>query len=418
MTPLHIAFVSMEYAGIAAGGGIGTYVRNAAAMLAARGHRVEVFTDGPDAQSLDDGCVRVHTVPVDDRRAFARAVLPAFAARHTADPFDVAEGPEYGADAACVAEAFPALPLVVKLHTPEFLVSEINDRYVPLSARARFWAGALRRGRLPGPYYTYDVAADTERAHTLRADEIAAPSQAIADLLRDRWALPSERLAVVPNVFTPPAALLAVRPETDTRRVLFVGKLEVRKGVLDLAAAVPLVLARVPDARFRFLGRSLPLPGSGRDLGDEMRERLGRHAAAVEFVDAVPYDQIPALYAEADVCAFPSVWENFPNVCLEAMSAARAVVASSAGGMAEMVTDGATGRLVPPTDPRALADALADLLLDRDARIAMGRAARQAVAAFSAEAVAPVQEASYARAIARAAARVPHQRTTQPVPAR
>ena len=413
MSSFHIAFVSLEYAGIAAGGGIGTYVRNAAAMLAARGHRVEVFTEGPDARNFDDGAVRVHTVPVADRRDFARAVLPAFAARHLTDPFEVVEGPEYGADAAHVAEAFPDVALVVKLHTPEFLVSEINDRYVPLAARARFWAGALRRGRLPGPYYTYDVAADAERAHTLRADEITAPSRAILDVLRNRWALPAGRLAVVPNVFTPPAALLAVRPETDTRRVLFVGKLEVRKGVLDLAAAVPLVLARVPDVRFRFVGRSLPLPGSGRDLADVMRERLGRHVAAVEFVDAVPYDQIPALYAEADVCAFPSVFEAAGYVCLEAMSAARGVVASSAGGMAEMMTDGETGHLVPPNDPRALADAIADLLIDRDARTAMGRAARLAVRAFSAEAVAPVQEASYARAIARAAARTP-----EPVPTR
>ena len=413
MTPLHIAFVSYEYAGVAAGGGIGTYVRNAAAMLAARGHRVEVFTEGPDARSLSDGDVSVHTVAVEDRHGFSRAVVPSFAARHTARPFDVVEGPEYGADAAHVAEVFPDVALVVKLHTPGFLITEINDRHVPFSARVRFWAGALRRGRWPEPYRRYDASADAERAHTLQADEITAPSQAIADLLRDRWGLPAERLAVVPNVFLPTPALLDIPLSTATRRVLFVGKLEVRKGVLDLAEAIPRVLARVPDARFRFVGRSLPMPGSAQDVAAAMRARLGPAARAVEFVDAVPYDQIPALYADADVCAFPSVWENFPNVCLEAMTAARGVVASSAGGMAEMIVDGETGRLVPPRAARPLAAAIADLLEDPARRIALGAAARQSVEAFSAEAVAPVQEASYARAIARSAR---HQTPSSPAP--
>ena len=89
------------------------------------------------------------------------------------------------------------------------------------------------------------------------------------------------------------------------------------------------------------------------------------------------------------------------------MAAARGVVASSSGGMAEMVNDGETGRLVAPGDPRALADAIVGLLMKADARVRMGRAARaHATRAYAPEVIAPVQEASYRRAIARSRQRI------------
>ena len=399
--PLHIALVSYEYAGLARGGGIGTYVRNAARMLADSGHRVEVFTEGAAGTADLDG-VTVHTCPTAARSDFAEAVADAFSERHRAAPFDVVEAAEYGADAARVAEAFPDLPLVVKLHTPAFLISEINYRFEPWTKKVRYLAGGLKRGQLPRPYWVYRPEGDPERALALRADEVTSPSRALLDLLRERWSLDPDRLAHVPNVFIPPPALLDVPAETRTRRVTFIGKLEVRKGVLDLADAVPHVLAAVPEATFRFIGRSLPHPGTGQDLAVHLRDRLGRAADAVEFVEAVPYDEVPAYYADTDVCAFPSVWENFPNVCLEAMTAARGVVASSSGGMPEMVDDGVTGRLVAPGDARTLAGAIVDLLRDPDGRARMGRAARaHASAAYAPDVIAPLQEASYRRVVSR-----------------
>ena len=397
--PLHIAFVSFEYAGLARGGGIGTYVRNAARMLADRGHRVEVFTEGP-AETSEQGGVTVHTVAVERRPEFAERVAGPFAQRHAEEAFDVVEAAEYGADAAQIADAFPRLPLVVKLHTPTSLISQINHRFVPWSQKARFIAGALARGRRPRPYWRYDPSTDDERAFTLQAHEITSPSESLLSMLRERWGLDPARLAHVPNVFIPPPALLAVPVETETHRVTFIGKLEVRKGVIDLAEAIPRVLAARPDARFRLIGRSLPHPGTGEDLASDLRQRVGRHAGAVEFIDAVPYEDIPAYYADTDVCVFPSVWENFPNVCLEAMAAARGVVASSSGGMAEMVDEGVTGRLVAPGDPAALADAVVGLLANPTGRARMGAAARrQAAERYSPDAIAPLQEASYRRAM-------------------
>jgi glycosyltransferase involved in cell wall biosynthesis len=133
----------------------------------------------------------------------------------------------------------------------------------------------------------------------------------------------------------------------------------------------------------------------------------GRGAGRIEFSGAVQYSQISEFLADTAVGVFPSYWENFPYVCLEAMAAGCGVIGSSCGGMAEIIEHGRTGLLVPPRNPRVIAEALIELLRDPARRAAMGAAARaHVVQAYSAEAIAPLQEASYARAIARARQRL------------
>jgi glycosyltransferase involved in cell wall biosynthesis len=397
---MKIAFVSYEYAGIASGGGIGTYVRGVTDMLAARGHAVEVFTHDGGADGQQTADVRVNVVDA-DRKRFAEAALTAFAKRHAAAPFDVVEGPEYGADASSIAAAFPHIPLVVKLHTPTFLIDEINRSYVPRWRKARFMIGALRRGHMPKPLGAYDPETDIERAHALGASEITAPSQAIMSLLASRWALPTDRLSHVPYLFVPTRALLDAPVETRTNRITFVGRLEARKGVIELAQAIREVLSRAPAARFRLIGRSLPHPATGEDLQLYMRRVIGSNAA-VEFSGAIPYSELPTYLCDTDICVFPSAWEASGFVCKEAMAAARGVIGTTGSGMAEIIEDGRTGRLVPPRNSAALAKAILGMLGDPPGRERLGRAARDFVSrAFAPKIIGPLQEASYFKAMSR-----------------
>lgn len=398
---MRIAFISYEFAGTATGGGIGTYVRGAAAMMAGRGHEVEVFTASPiDPLALPAGVV-VHAA-LAGWQHFPRAVVSLFARRHIARPFDVIEGPEYGAQAIEVARSFPDLPLVVKLHTPTFLIDEIRHSYLSRVRKARFVLGGLRRGHLPSPYWRYDPARDPEREHVLAASEITAPSLAILELLRCRWNLEPGRLAHVPNVFDPSADLLTLPLATKTNRISYLGRLEARKGVIELAEAMRLVLSQAPTIHFRLVGRSLPHPATSEDLAAHMRRVLGPFAEAVEFVGGLPHSEMPRLLGDTDVCVFPSVWENLPYVCFEAMAAGRGVIASGDSGMAEIIDDGRTGRLVRPRDARGLADAMLEMLANPASRIAMGEKARAHVsAAYTSEVIGPLQEASYLRAIER-----------------
>src|SRR5207244_5175351 len=243
---------------------------------------------------------------------------------------------------------------------------------------------------------------DIERSHVVEADAISAPSRSIAERVARDWKLDRHRIEVFPNVYAPDPALLGLAAETRTNTVTCLGRLEVRKGIVDLADAVGMVVKRKPQTRFRFVG---PVPGSSPTPGQDMKQflsaRLGAASHAVEFVPPIARDQLATVLAKTDICVFPSIWENFPYVCLEAMAAGRGVIGSRAGGMSEMIEPGTSGLLVEPRAPKEIAEAILLLLESPDRRVAMGAAARQRVLdEYCCERIAPLQEAFYRRAMA------------------
>jgi len=261
---------------------------------------------------------------------------------------------------------------------------------------ARSFIASLRRRELP-PWHPHH---GLERAGALAADEVVAPCRSILDEVSRSWGLDPQRVSHVPCPYIPNAALLEIDPATHTNVVSFVGRLETRKGVIDLARAIPQVLRSHPAARFRFIGRSVEL-SPGLEMVDHLRSMLAGYNDSVEFPSPVPLEQVPTVMAQTDICVFPSLWENFPNVCLEAMSAARGIVGSSAGGMSEILNFGKAGLLVEPCRPQLLAEAIIELLNRPQRRIDLGRAARARVLSeYSAFTIGRLQEESYARAIA------------------
>ena len=134
-------------------------------------------------------------------------------------------------------------------------------------------------------------------------------------------------------------------------------------------------------------------------MDDFMRKGAGKSSNAIEFVGPVPRSELPTELSAADVCVFPSLWENFPYVCLEAMTAARAIVGSKAGGMAEML-EGSSGVLLEPGSPRRWAEAICTLLLDGNSRVTLGTRARLRVASeYCYAKILPQQMACYQEAI-------------------
>jgi len=121
--------------------------------------------------------------------------------------------------------------------------------------------------------------------------------------------------------------------------------------------------------------------GDGPQMGEllELRQRLG----AREDIRLIGYHpNAVALLADADLCVVPSVWQDaFPNAVLETMALGKAVIATSVGGIPDMIEDGVSGLLVPPGDEAALTAAIVALLSDPARRSALGEAARERVAA-------------------------------------
>lgn len=153
-------------------------------------------------------------------------------------------------------------------------------------------------------------------------------------------------------------------------RAGYVGRFDVIKGVDDLASALELVPADLP-LRCEFRGPA----GAPRDRGvrDALQRRLSGDAR-VSFGNAVPTASMPSLLESYDVVCCPSrCLEGGPTVGLEAMAAGTPVIAADAGGLAEVIEDGVSGRLVPPGDVGALAGALAEVARDAAGTIELWR---------------------------------------------
>jgi glycosyltransferase involved in cell wall biosynthesis len=402
---MNIAFISYEYPPDTALGGIATYVAQAAQMLVQRGHHVEVFAAGVDhcGTAIEAGII-VHRIAVPQRSAFSQEIAPIFAIRHHKIHFDVLEATDIDASAHNAIQLIPDIPLVVKLHTPTFLIGEISKVKPSLQQKLRWHSGSLRRGKRPKPYpyFQYDPTTDVERLQALAADEIAAPSMAIGNTLQTHWQLDLDRISVFPYPYIPAPELLSIPVTTQTNTISFLGRLEIRKGILDLAKAIPRILQQCPDARFRFVGPAWNSPKKNLDMQEYIEQQLWRYREALEFTGGVPLAEIPSFLAETDICVFPSLWESFGLVCLEAMAAARGVVGSSAGGMAEILNGGEVGRLVPPASPEKIAEAVIELFKNPGLRMKLGQTARDRVlAGYNLKRVGTMQEASYLRAVQR-----------------
>jgi glycosyltransferase involved in cell wall biosynthesis len=162
-------------------------------------------------------------------------------------------------------------------------------------------------------------------------------------------------------------------PASPGRRntLLFLGRLERAKGVFDLVDAVAVLRAAHPDVRLVL-------------AGDDV-DGLGRYAEAQGVADCVQLtgwvgpEQKRALLESAAVFVLPSYAEGSPISLLEAMAAGLPSVASSVGGIPDVVTDGVNGMLVEPGDVGTLARVLRRLLDDRMLRSRLGAAARETV---------------------------------------
>ncbi len=247
-------------------------------------------------------------------------------------------------------------------------------RRVALVATCHNWAGRAPAMRL---------YAAIDRLALRRFGRVATPSAAVARVL-GRRNMPAEILKTIPNGIAmepfrraEPSLRAAFAPGGQ-RLVGMVGRLVPEKGGATLLAAARTVLAQEPDVRFVFVG-----DGPERAAWESLAAAMG---IASQVLFAGSRNDMPAVYASLDVLALPSFREAMPMCLLEALAAARPVVASRVGAVPDVVIPGVTGLLVDPGDAPALSAALLRLLRDPARAAALGSQGRARVARYFASA--------------------------------
>lgn len=397
---MRVLMLSWEYPPLVVGG-LGRHVPALAGRLAAQGHEVAVLSRQPDntdavthpnSDEVIDG-VRVVRVAEDPPHLeFARDLVAW----------------TLGMGHAMVRAGLALLrdwqPEVVHAH--DWLVAHAaialaGHAQVPLVATMHATEAGRHSGWLSDTLNRQVHSVEWWLANA--ADEVITCSAAMRAEVSHLFDLDAEAITVLHNGIEPRRWRRARRAGIEAARarhtpagaplLLFFGRLEWEKGVQDLLSALPRIRATHPGTR-------LVVAGEGRHATTlvEQARRL-RVRRAVDFAGHLPESELPSLLSAADAVVLPSRYEPFGLVALEAAAAGVPLVASTVGGLGEVVRDGETGLAFVPGDVDGLARAVRTVLDGpAAARQRASAARRRLVTDFDWDAIATATAQLYARA--------------------
>lgn len=378
---MRIALLSFEYPPETGFGGIGTYAYYQARALAKLGHDVHVFAGATKTgvfHSEHEG-VKVTRIKREgvvhgllDSARKSRAwwfqnrvttgcdAYEGLAKAHAKKPFDFVEAPECGADA-MVSTTMLSVPTAVRFHSPARLIMNIYDT----------------------PKIDRVLTAFAEQLGINQAQVLTSCSQFLADEVHAKMG-ERDPIHVIPNGIDVP---LFDRDEgidvfarfglpKDKKLIFFANRMEERKGIHIVQKMVEATLAEYRDIAFVF---------AGRDLFGYMEKKIlpwvkdQQLQSRFFYLGQIGLPEVRACLKASSIFLIPSLWENCPYSCLEAMTAGRAIVSSDCGGMPELIEHERTGLLARNGDPESFVQALRRMIEDDGLRARCGAAARAEV---------------------------------------
>lgn len=398
---LRIALLSFEYPFETGFGGIGTYTWYQARALARLGHEVHVLAGAlePTEMRRED---RDGVTVFRHRRRPRWPRLQALADRHCmwwtknrletafsmrdglrrmlgAGRYDVVEVPECGGEGTFL-DLGPETPTIVRFHSPARLIMDTYD--------------VRRLDRILCPM--------VEQRAVRRATGFTSCSHFLATEVADKLGV-RRHVEVIPNGID--LDLFDAEDRMDVAErfglpadlpwVLFAGRLERRKGIHVMKEVAARVLEQ-HEAAFLFAGHDLFQYGE-----NELRPHLEarRLRGSFHLLGRLDLATVRSLLRRADVFVIPSLWENCPYSCLEAMAARAPIVSSDAGGLPELIEDGVNGLLAPVGDVEGHTAAVTRLLADESLRRRLGTAARGTVEARLTDVIVAQRSADYYRRV-------------------
>lgn len=360
---LKICLISNEYPSEDCGGGIGTYTYRLAGYLGRMGHRVWVICRGRSERDSDvvicDGNVIVYSIknkrirlPIlakffklsYDRLSRSLAVYDKLKEILSKEKIDIIETPSWCAEGLFCLR-LRDIPVVVKFCTSMADLVELGIVRSNLDVR---------------------ITCRLEKILSQRAAKCIAPTQAVKDECTDRLNLARDKIAMIHHgTEIPDNDIYNFQPGL----ILFVGKLDVRKGIEYLLKAIPAVLMAIPQAEFVLIGEDVGYRLDGLSIAEYIEKRYAPEIKPrVRKLGFLTHEIIKAYYRKCDIFVAPSIYESFGLVFIEAMSYGKPVVAFDVAGTGEIIKDKHTGLLVRVGDVRGLVQAMVYLLNNRNFR--------------------------------------------------
>jgi glycosyltransferase involved in cell wall biosynthesis len=368
---MKIAFVSYEFPPDRDKGGIATYTKQISELLSDQSLDIHVFASSPFRNTSEKiGNYKIHWIKSNDPEEFRIRVTKKFIDEHQKYPFDIIESPEINSSAFEIKTNLPLLPLVVKIHAPNFIVEKYKKIYFPFTGKMRYFLGSIKRGKLDLGYWrVYKKHLDSDYKFTLLADAISAPSIWMRSWIIKAWKLCEMNITVLPNPFIPDNSLLQIPiyKELKYKTIVFYGRLNVLKGLVVATKAVKSFLKIHSDWHFKVIGDDGPGPNPLKSsMREWMKNELRNFNSQVEYIDGIQYDKLSEHLHKSEIILIPSLFESFSYVCIEAMAAGKAIIASKNGGIYDLIDNRVDGILVSPFSALEISKALEELVNSPD----------------------------------------------------
>jgi 1,4-alpha-glucan branching enzyme len=315
-------------------GGLGVHVRNLSEALLNEGYNVHVITvahDGKAWFNILNG-VGVHYLPIGEPLELNGDFLPWVLQLNLAM-----------ADYGTKLLEFLVKRTQVTLHAHDWLVSyAARELKARTGLRLVTTIHATEYGRNGGITTQLQSSIHaSEKALVAIADQVICCSKYMYKEIQTLFGVPDANLQDIPNGVRKVEPLPIPRQK---RTILYLGRLVREKGVQYLIRALPGLIGAYPDLKLQIAGS-----GTYRRELEKLTQDLGL-TPWVDFIGFVNEELRNRLLTEATVAVFPSIYEPFGIVALEAMSSGTPVIVAHTGGLAEIVTDGVTGLCFTPRD--------------------------------------------------------------------
>lgn len=351
---MHICFVCREYIPSLRGGGIASYIKEMAHGLCEKGHKVTIICASDDTReesTYQDKKVEVIRLKGGDflipekespsilkkfrtfyrffsyRRRILKTILKL-------KDVDIIEVPEYGAEGYYLNKL--SIPVITRLHTPMLL--------------DHFYFNIQKLNKNNWHYYWQGLQ---EFKQMKQAKYITSCSTSLKEWSSKFLGIQSNKIQVIYNPIQTSRWVLKTNhlQKLSVKTILFAGTICDWKGCGDLTEACQMLQS---NTQMPF---ELHLVGKTGIYAEELQRKYG-HYPWFKLIGKIPREELMKRYAEADVICFPSWWENMPMVCIEAMLCGGIVIGSNSGGMSEIISNEENGFLIPPHQPKILAETI------------------------------------------------------------